>query len=517
MQDERIISEVIRILQKRRSVLLSEVISSHIPSSTKQKQPSYSIDYLRNTLEEKGFIVSVLGKDIEITRKTRDEPLLLALNPAEKKRLDSYLNNPALPGPLETIIEQYIEKKTGKQIDDPVLLERLRRAIQAQKGEYWKEGMTKKVHYEQGYNVFAYLAYQFPVYFIQFEHILARLVKARRFPGNARILDIGSGPGAAALATMDFLCRFSKGNATLYALERSAEQREAYSFLTTRFASLTHCRDFLEPLDGDLMTVQPGMLPRDLDLIVIQNVFNELTTASLAEKASRIMDLSGLLSETGMMLITEPADMENSVSLRMLAGLAEKKGMHVNAPCRPGWMKTCNPSRCWSFIEHPALVPTALMKRLSGVTEAYRYSNVDLKYSFVFLSPGNPVSTEGGSADFRRKYSPLSSVSRNVGKRINTRAAVMSCDLGNRETHLWKICDGSPQKPVYAVMPAYHSSPSNHSLGKADYGEIVEIHGALVRYNSRYDSYNLLITRNTDVILPVHGTRSSRKSRSKNP
>ena len=76
----------------------------------------------------------------------------------------------------------------------------------------------------------------------------------------------------------------------------------------------------------------------------------------------------------------------------------------------------------------------------------------------------------------------------------------MSGDLGNAKTHLWKLCDGTPQKPVYGVMPSYHLSSENEYIMKAGYGELVDISGVLVRYNPQHDSYNLLITRATRIM-----------------
>ena len=63
--------------------------------------------------------------------------------------------------------------KTGKDWSDPVILERLRRAIVAQKDDYWKPTNKRSLQYTKGYSVFGYLAYHFPVYFMQTRHLLA--------------------------------------------------------------------------------------------------------------------------------------------------------------------------------------------------------------------------------------------------------------------------------------------------------------------------------------------------------
>jgi hypothetical protein len=77
----------------------------------------------------------------------------------------------------------------------------------------------------------------------------------------------------------------------------------------------------------------------------------------------------------------------------------------------------------------------------------------------------------------------------------------MSGNLGDEKTFVFKLCDGSTSVPAYAVLPAYHKNENNRALFEAGYGGIVEIFGTLVRENREFSSYNLLITRNTNVII----------------
>ena len=59
---------------------------------------------------------------------------------------------------------------------------------------------------------------------------------------------------------------------------------------------------------------------------------------------------------------------------------------------------------------------------------------------------------------------------------------------------------GSAEKPVFAVLPAFHIMPSNRDLGSAPYGTVLEIRNVLVRYNPAHDAYNLLVSRNTQIM-----------------
>jgi hypothetical protein len=90
-----------------------------------------------------------------------------------------------------------------------------------------------------------------------------------------------------------------------------------------------------------------------------------------------------------------------------------------------------------------------------------------------------------------------------VGKRITVVAAKMSGDLGDKETHMFRICDGSAEKPVFAALPKFHISSSNEALLSASYGDVLEFQNVLVRYNPSHDAYNVLVSRNTEITPAV--------------
>jgi hypothetical protein len=509
MLDKDVFSKISRISKEKTTFMLSDIIPD-VKGSKKDTGISGTIEKIKNELPGLGFSIRQCGEDYEIsTPSMGQQKEKFILTPEDQKRLLRFLEEPKVPKPLDEIIQEYVTKKTGKRWDDPVTLERIRQAVITQKGDYWREGKKKKVHYEQGYRIFAYLAYQFPVYFIQFEHILEMLALSGLLKEEMTVLDIGSGPGVGALATIDFLSRSGHGNATLHSVELAVEQREAYAFLTRRFSDGLAGITVKDPIPEDLITVPIRALPREVDLLVFQNVLNELTGLTIKERAARVKALSEVLSPDGIIVITEPADMVNSTSMRQTVQELARSGLVAIAPCPAGWMRTCNSQHCWSFIEKPPLRPTRLMELVASCKEAYRYLNTDIKYSYAVLKRDQAPKNSDYSDGVRKKTALLSTLARHVDRRINVFAAIMSGDLGNNKTHLWKLCDGTPQKPVYAVMPSYHLSSENEYLMKAGYAEQVEISGVLARYNPNHDSYNLLITRTTR-IRPA-GNRSERR------
>ena len=76
---------------------------------------------------------------------------------------------------------------------------------------------------------------------------------------------------------------------------------------------------------------------------------------------------------------------------------------------------------------------------------------------------------------------------------------VPSYGNGGCGSDVFRLCDGSAKKPVYAVVPSYHITPENEAIVSAPYGSILELQNVLVRYNPKHDAYNVLVSRNTGI------------------
>ena len=494
MKDHDIPARILRKSREKPVFLLSELYPAEKLGESDRRRIETALIRLRSF----GLVTEKKGPDCLITR---DASGPFVLNEKKRQNIADYLKRPEISDKIQVLTAEYIRKKTGKEWQDPLTLERIRSAVMAQKGEYWHEGAGKRVRYDKGYQVFAYLAYQFPVYYAQFEHILLMLTGMELLPEHMAVLDAGSGPGATTLAIMDFLDRAGHGTAEISALELSGEQREAYTFLTSGAAEGKKSVIVYPAIEGDIRNPDTAGLPRNIDLLVFQNVLNELSALTATERAGLVAGFADVLSPTGVILIVEPADMANSVGLRELAcELSRKSGFSVISPCLPGATRRCRPERCWSFVEKTPVVPTRLMDAIADHPEYYRFRNTDIKFSFAVLKKG-PWHDGADHLPCDRKTALLSGLSRHVGKKINACGAVMSGDLGNIRTHLWKLCDGSPQKPVYLVLPSHNTAPGNNVLGTVPYGGSIRLTGVLVRYNPRYDSYNLLVTRDTRVAI----------------
>lgn len=420
---------------------------------------------------------------------------VLILSEEGRKTQELFLESPYVPDKVEKLIEQYVEKKTAKAWDDPTVLEKIRKAIVAQKAGYWREGKKRKISYEKGYSILGYLAYQFPVYFVQFEHIFHELALDGILKDRMKVLDVGTGPGTVALAIIDYLRRLNRGEAAVYSLEKYDENIEAFMSLAPGYARGTGV-SVEKPIKADLLKITPDDVPADVDLMVFSNVLNELD-GDVERKAEAVATMAKKLAKDGSIIIIEPADKANSMEMRRLTSALMDKGLGVYSPCSFIWCARCRPESCWTFQQKDDIKPTALMLKVA-CDEPYRFVNTDIKYSYAVLRKDS-LTREKYRVPPKAKFARLSKMRMHVERHINVVASVMSGDLGDDKSHVFKLCDGTSVKPVYAVLPSYHISANNEALMKARYGQVVEIYGVLARYNKDNDAYNLLITRNTMV------------------
>ncbi|PKL57751.1 MAG: ribosomal methyltransferase, partial [Methanomicrobiales archaeon HGW-Methanomicrobiales-5] len=249
----------------------------------------------------------------------------------------------------------------------------------------------------------------------------------------------------------------------------------------------------------------PAKIPQQIDLMVFSNVLNEISDISLDQRADLVMRLAGRLAPDGTILIIEPAEEANSSQLRLLSLALKKRGLTIHSPCSFIWGTNCTPDRCWSFATNRNIQPTRLMGVLASGEEPFRYLNIDIKYTYVVIRKDGKV-RDSYRVPMGSRVLRLSQIRRHVEKRINLIAAKMSGNLGDAKTMVFKLCDGTVDVPVYAVVPAFHVTPENEAIVSAPYGAILEIKSVLVRHNPKHDAYNVLVSRNTRINTPaMHG------------
>ncbi len=448
---------------------------------------------VRPHLDGLGLTIRSAGEDYVIGRP---EGGVLTIDDAGRERQLAFFRNPGVPDYIQDLVESYVAKKTAKPWDDPAVLDRMRNAILAQKSRYWKE---QQVSYRKAYQVLGYLAYHAPVYLVQFEHIFWQVISRGLAKPHMRILDLGTGPGVVPLAVIDLLERVGTGSAEVYAVERSEEHFEAYNALVPAAAAAMGNRVRVEkPIRADIGALEGRNLPDRIDLMVFSNVLGELRQMDIGRRADLVAALAERLAPDGTIVIVEPADLANATVMRQTVRAIADRGLAIFSPCSFIWGTACNPARCWTFEQKGDIRPTRLMERLAGGKDSYRFVNVDIKYSSALLRK-DAKTQHAYRVPPGAKFARFSHLRRHRDRKINAVAALMSGNLGDNRTKVYKVCDGTPAEPVYAVIPATLRGTNRDALEGLAYGDIVRFYGVLVRFNKDHDAYNLVVLPGTRV------------------
>ncbi len=418
------------------------------------------------------------------------------------RELEEMLKAPRLPPSIEKLVSSYIERSCGKDWHTGETARVLRENIVKQKEEYWM-GSSKYPKLR----VITYLLYHFPVYFCQFQYLLLDLLKSGLLKTKMSIVDVGAGPGTISLSTIDFLQKLldiysKKGidvrlNLKIDSIEKASENINCYNELISLYLSQQKNETAMITVNQPVKApIEKAVPPRDADLIIFSNVLAEMIAAPSVRAGTVERLASG--SKDPTVILVEPADLVNSKALRVTQHELARKGFTIYSPCSFIWGVGCRGENCWSFQEAGNIMAPEFMRKIAGKEEAYRYINTDMKFSYAILRK-NGMTKHTYRA--KGKFVRLSNLKKHIEKRINVVGSVMSGNLGDEKTFVFKLCDGSTSVPAYVVLPAYHRNDNNKSLLETSYGVIIEIFGTLVRENREFSSYNLLITRNTNVVM----------------
>ncbi|HWQ67929.1 MAG TPA: small ribosomal subunit Rsm22 family protein [Methanospirillum sp.] len=401
------------------------------------------------------------------------------------------------PPLLESLTDDYIREKTGKETDDPEFLDRLRQSVMAQKAVYWKREQDRVVKYGRAYDTFSYLAYHMPVYFCQFRSLLQMLARDGILPEEISMLDLGTGPGVAVLAAISLQAERTSGSLEVSSVELSDEHREAFGFIVPKYASGKRSVLIHPPIKGDLLRLSDADIPA-CNIISLQNVIAELTHVSIADRAAVILKYVKHLADDGILIIVEPAELSHATALRKVQRELIRGGLYVYGPCTFLWGSQCDPSSCWTFCEGDSIQATSLMKKMGGDDEAFRFVNTDLKYSWLIMTK-RPLSRCTVRIPKKTRMVRLSQLEKHNGRVVSVTASRMSGDIGTKGMHLFKLCDGTCRDPVFAVLSGRNRRPGHSVLFTAEYGQVLMLSDVQVKRHQHHDAWNLIINQRSSV------------------
>jgi ribosomal protein RSM22 (predicted rRNA methylase) len=252
---------------------------------------------------------------------------------------------------------------------------------------------------EDGPSRLAYLAYFLPVNLAKVQVLLDEMPVPTRQEGLTTkpftVLDLGSGPGTAALGVLDWVLRsptLSDRPLEVVAVDRSFQALEECKKLwnvyvagermeATRLATVRLDLERNRPqVDRTIKAVRP------YDLIVLANVLNELFRTArdpVQKRAELVRDLLGLLDQNGTLMIIEPALWETSRHLHLVRNrLLEEKLCTVHSPCLhekpcPALIKETD----WCHEERPWTAP----RLVAVIDRKVEFIKDALKFAYLLL------------------------------------------------------------------------------------------------------------------------------------
>jgi len=252
---------------------------------------------------------------------------------------------------------------------------------------------------DQATHAAAYLKYFLPVNLGKIQILLDEMPEEwpeEESGGPIRILDVGSGPGAGALAALDWLHQHRSGRVkdlTVVAVDGSAG-----ALKQARSLWQSYCRES-GATDGTLITHE-GNLERmpngawlgqigqqaPYDVIIAANCLNELFLRHVdpvSAKVELVTQLLSRLAPTGTLMIVEPALRDTSRALHHLRDrLVQEKRCTIYSPClhEQSCPALVNPFD-WCHEERPWEPPSEIQQ----IDEEVGFIKDALKFSYLLL------------------------------------------------------------------------------------------------------------------------------------
>ena len=260
-------------------------------------------------------------------------------------------------------------------------------------------------------SILAYGNFFFPRTWRQLEFVLTEILDFREwgFPrqGVLRILDLGSGSGAAGLSALHLLRKKDiEIPLELKAVDYSGKSLSLMRNLHRDMRDLWTSTK-LSTERRDLRSSLSAKNKENYDLIILSSSFNEISSnLELEDAAERILKIVERLKPSGFLIIIEPALRELGNCLHQATALAAERGkIQIHGPYFNG-LPCPLPSMDSPYHSHEVRdgLPTETCRKLNS---PLGLNLKDLKFSFTALSGKEPSKFEE-SASVLRIVSPVS-------------------------------------------------------------------------------------------------------------
>jgi len=316
---------------------------------------------------------------------------------------------PLNPATVSPVLLQAIDAVTEKQAFSD---EQVANAVGELSRLFTKDRATvSRPYLEDRIYLAAYMTYFMPVNLSKIQILLGES------PGDAfvkspqerfAVLDVGSGPGTAGLAVLDWVHRHHEslaGTLSVVALDASGSalrHGEKLWDIYCRTAAITGAR--LRSHEADLERAFSGPLGDEVsaagpyDLIILANCLNEMFLGCrdpIDHRVTLVTDLLSLLTPLGTVMIVEPALRETSRALHQVRDrLLQENRCTVYSPCLheldcPALIHPddwCHEERSWNPPSHILEID----EKVGFIKDALKFSYLMLRKDGRTIAPRDP-------------------------------------------------------------------------------------------------------------------------------
>jgi len=322
-------------------------------------------------------------------------------------------NRRALPK-ISPLLDQVIRQLAER--DYPLPMPRLSEAVQELSQRFTRERKSLPSEYlDDPRFAAAYLSYFLPVNASKVQVLLDELPLdtdlAGKTDGTYSVLDLGSGPGTAGLAVLDWMVRRAGRDSNLRVVSVDRSQRaiaDSVSLWDSYCREAGVARATLKNYVGDLESIRRGTVGNIIregspyDVIIIANCLNELFGDSadpISRRTELVESLFPLLQSHGSLMIVEPALRQISRNLHEVRDrLLRLKLCTVYSPCLHE--QTCpalvHPDD-WCHEERPWEPPAAIQ----AIDREVGFIKDALKFSYLLLRKDGRTIVERRSDVYR--------------------------------------------------------------------------------------------------------------------
>lgn len=311
---------------------------------------------------------------------------------------------------ISPLLDQVVRQLAAR--DYPLPMPRLSEAVQELSLRFTRERKSLPSEYlDDPRFAAAYLSYFLPVNASKVQVLLDELPLetdlAGQTDGTYSVLDLGSGPGTAGLAVLDWMVRRAGRDSNLRVVSVDRSQRiiaDSVSLWDSYCREAGVARATLKSYVGDLESIRRGTVGNVIregapyDVIIIANCLNELFGDSadpISRRTDLVESLFPLLQSHGSLMIIEPALRQISRNLHeMRDRLLRLKLCTVYSPCLHE--QTCpalvHPDD-WCHEERPWEPPAAIQaidREVGFIKDALKFSYLLLRKDGRKIVPRDP-------------------------------------------------------------------------------------------------------------------------------